>query len=168
MQILRSDSPKTDWSSPLTAICAVPNSASELRGRLRSTTQAIHVARRRIESADRHGSTLHVKLLDWTVFHKLHPQAVPQALARHGVSPEFITLVEAIYRCPIHSPGRRTNQLATFTGQFGDSAGLPAFPLLVPGGARHDHGRRRRGNSIYFLTGELLNRLLRPNTWEFG
>ena len=100
----------------------------------------------RLKPADRHGSTLHVKLLDWTqVFHKLHSQAVPQALARHGVSPEFITLVEAIYRCPIHSPGRRTNQLATFTGQFGDSAGLPAFPLLVPGGARHDHGRRRRG-----------------------
>ena len=111
----------------------------------RSTSQAIHVARRLVESAERRGSTLCIQLLDWTqAFHKVHPQAVSQALSRHGVTPEFIRVVEAIYQSHLHSQGCRKDKPA-LTGQLRDSAGMSVVPVSVSGGAQHDHGRCRRG-----------------------
>ncbi|CAE7769435.1 cs, partial [Symbiodinium sp. CCMP2456] len=57
---------------------------------------AIHIAHRLLERAERCGSTLYVQLLDWSkAFDAVHPQAVAVALQHHGVTPDFIRIVEA-------------------------------------------------------------------------
>ena len=100
-------------------------------GATRSTSQAIQVVRGLIESAERRGSTLYVQLLDWTsAFDKVHHQAVSQALSRHGVSPEFVKVVEAIYQCP------------TFTVRAAGKASQTSQAVF--GGAQHDDCRCRR------------------------
>eukprot|EP00439_Symbiodinium_sp_Y106_P055777 s1083_g7.t1 len=98
----------------------------------RSSSPAIHVARRLIESARRHGSTLYVQLLDWTqAFDKLHPQAVSQALARHG----------AIYQSPTFTVRAAGNRSHFAQASSGIRQGCPLSPyvfLLLC--AQHDYG----------------------------
>ena len=75
------------------------------------------MARRLIESAERHGSTLYVQLRGRKLPDRLHPAAVKNALIRHGVTPAFVDLVTVIYRAPhLHRESSGPDEPAFLTG----------------------------------------------------
>ena len=98
----------------------------------RGTGDALFVARRVIERAwaTKDGNVT-MLALDWAkAFDSVSPAALSRALARFGIAPEFVSMVEAIYserRFMVRDAGSVSNW---HEQEFGISQGCPLSPFL--------------------------------------
>ena len=97
----------------------------------KSTTQAIFIARRLMDMAERTGSNLSIILLDWKMaFDKVNQEKLMQVLRRLRIPPRMLIALQHIYDNPKFRVATQEHQSDYFIQHSGIRQGCPLSPYL--------------------------------------